>query len=106
MLGALCAEVAAAIGTEPRGAWATWQELSPGHYVEGDVAADVQPGGSHPPLVRVIAFEGRPPELIEAMLETAARVLERELGLGEGNVFATYEEARSGRVHDGGRIVR
>jgi hypothetical protein len=53
----------------------------------------------------VIAFEGRDPDLVERMLTTVAGTLVRELGLGEGNVFATYEEAASGRTYSGGRIL-
>jgi hypothetical protein len=66
---------------------------------------ELQPRDTHPPLVQVIAFEGRDQELIGRVLTTVAETLVRELGLGEGNVFATYEEAQSGRIYSGGRIL-
>jgi hypothetical protein len=39
-------------------------------------------------------------------LTCVAETLARELGLGEGNVFVTYDEIRSGRVYTGGRVLR
>jgi phenylpyruvate tautomerase PptA (4-oxalocrotonate tautomerase family) len=108
--GAVLARVAGALaellGEAPEGTWATWEELGPGGYVEGSVAPDEQPRATHPPLVTVLAFEGRPPELVERMLTVVAETLAAELELEPGNVFVTYDEARSGRVYDGGRIVR
>jgi hypothetical protein len=51
-------------------------------------------------------MEGRSEERVAALLTTIADVLVRELGLEPGNVFAVHEEGRSGRVYDGGEIVR
>jgi phenylpyruvate tautomerase PptA (4-oxalocrotonate tautomerase family) len=105
VLAAVTRDLAAVLGEEPRGTWATWQPLEPGRYVEGDVAADRQPAATHPPLVRVTGFEGRPPELVARMLTTVAETLARELGLEPGNVFVRYEEARAGRLYTGGSIA-
>jgi hypothetical protein len=40
------------------------------------------------------------------MLTCVAETLARGLDLGDGNVFVTYAEARSGRVYTGGRVLR
>jgi hypothetical protein len=40
------------------------------------------------------------------MLVTVAETLAAGLGLDTGNVFVTYDEVRSGRVYDGGRVVK
>ena len=105
VLAAVTTELAALLGEPPAGSWATWSTIRPGRYAEGTQTPEHQPRDTHPPLVRVIAFEGREPELIERMLTTIADTLVRELGLSLGNVFATYEEAASGRVYSGGRIL-
>ncbi len=106
VLPVLCREVAEELGEPARGVWATWRPLAAGAYTEGESAPDDQPRGSHPPLARVTGFEGRPPEQVEALLECVARVLARELGLEQGNVWVVYEEAGSGRLFDGGAVVR
>ena len=86
-----------------RGArWATWEELEPGRYSEGGDAPGEQPRETHPPLVSLVAFEGRPSELVERMLTCVADTLVRELDLAPGNVFVTYDEARAGRIYTGG----
>jgi phenylpyruvate tautomerase PptA (4-oxalocrotonate tautomerase family) len=103
---AVAVELAEVLGEAPEGTWATWETIASGHYAEGQVAPTIQPSATHPPLVSVLAFEGRPAELIEHMLMCVADVLVRELRLEPGNVFVTYDEARSGRVYDGGRIVK
>ena len=102
-LEAVCAEVAALLGEEPNGTWATWRTLE--RYVEGRDAPTMQPATTHPPLVRVIAFEGRPAEQVAALLRCVATILARELALEEGNIFVVYEEARSGRLYTGGDVV-
>ena len=98
--------VADVLGEEPSGTWATWEEIPADRYSEGDVAAAAQPRETHPPLVRVIAFEGRSDEQVSAMLEAAAAAVAGELAIDPGNVFAVYDEARSGRIFTGGRVVR
>jgi hypothetical protein len=106
VLTAVTTELAALLEEHPSGSWATWDTIRPGRYVEGATAPEVQPRDTHPPLVTMAAFEGRSPEVVELMLTTVAETLVRELGLGQGNVFATYDELPSGRVYSGGRILR
>ncbi len=102
-LGQACAAVAALLEEEPSGTWATWRTLE--HYVEGRDGPAMQPPSTHPPLVRVIAFEGRPAEQVAGLLRCVATVLARELGLEEGNVFVVFEEAHPGRLYTGGNVV-
>jgi phenylpyruvate tautomerase PptA (4-oxalocrotonate tautomerase family) len=102
-LTALCIEIAALLGEEPSGTWATWRSLE--HYLEGSDGPAEQPESTHPPLVRVIALKGREPELVAEILRCVARVLARGLRLEEGNVFVVYEEARPGRLYTGGQVV-
>lgn len=105
-LSAVATELAALLGVEPAGTWATWETIQPGQYAEGSDVPTTQPRHTHPPLVTLTAFEGRSAELVEQMLTCVAETLARELGLGEGNVFVTYAEAQSGRVYTGGRVLR
>lgn len=102
----LCVELARITGGAPKSFWATWETLEPGRYVEGDTPATVQPRDTHPPLVEIVAFEGRDEAEIERILRAVADVLCDALGLEPGNVFATYTEARSGRVFSGGAVRR
>jgi phenylpyruvate tautomerase PptA (4-oxalocrotonate tautomerase family) len=105
-LAAVTHALAGLLGEEPTGTWATWEEIPPGRYAEGGDTPALQPAATHPPLVELIAFEGRPPELAERMLTTVADVLERELGLERGNVFVRYVEATEGRLYTAGSVVR
>jgi len=98
-------ELAGLLGEEPRGTWATWETIEQGWYSEGGVAPAAQPTGTHPPLVTLVASEGRPPELVTRMLTCVADTLARELGLEPGNVFVAFEEVRPGRLYTGGRVV-
>jgi phenylpyruvate tautomerase PptA (4-oxalocrotonate tautomerase family) len=102
---ALTEAVAAVLGDEPRGTWVVWRTIEPGLYVEGDDAPPVQPAATHPPLVEVIAYEGRPPELVERLLVTVADTLARELRLEHGNVFVRWVEATAGRLYTGGGVA-
>jgi phenylpyruvate tautomerase PptA (4-oxalocrotonate tautomerase family) len=104
-LAAVTHALADLLGEEPSETWATWDEIPPGRYVEGGDAPALQPAATHPPLVEVIAFEGRPPDLVERVLTTVAEVLESELRLERGNVFVRYVEAASGRLYTGGAVV-
>ena len=101
----VCTELAAAMGIPEKQVWATWQTIDARRYVEGRDPMPHQPPDTHPPLVRLQAFEGRSPEMIRTMLETVAKSLESSLGLGEGNVMVVYEELKSGRVWAGGGIL-
>jgi hypothetical protein len=105
VLAAVASDLAGLLGEEPNGTWATWQTIEPGRYSEGDDAPTVQPKYTHPPLASIVAFEGRPDELVERMLGCVAESLVRALGLGEGNAFVTYEEAHAGRIFSGGRVL-
>jgi phenylpyruvate tautomerase PptA (4-oxalocrotonate tautomerase family) len=105
VLAAVTHALAELLGEQPTGTWATWHEIPAGRYVEGGDAPAFQPAATHPPLVEVVAFEGRPPDLVERMLETVAEVLARELELEPGNVFVRYVEATAGRLYTGGSVV-
>jgi phenylpyruvate tautomerase PptA (4-oxalocrotonate tautomerase family) len=105
-LAAVTHALADLLREEPSGSWATWTEIPPGRYVEGAEAPSLQPAATQPPLVDVIAFEGRPPEVVERMLTAVAEVLEREVGLERGNVFVRYVEATAGRLYTGGSVAR
>jgi hypothetical protein len=102
-LATLCGEIAALLGEEPSGTWATWRTLE--HYVEGWDSPSVQPPSTHPPLIRLIAYRGREVEVVAELLRLAAGVLARELRLEDGNVFVLYEEAQPGRLYTGGEVV-
>jgi phenylpyruvate tautomerase PptA (4-oxalocrotonate tautomerase family) len=103
-LRAVTRAVAAALGEDERGTWATWRPVEPGRFVEGSDAPAVQPRSTHPPLVRVTAFEGRPDEEIARVLTAVADALAGALGLEPGNVFVRYDEATAGRLYTGGSL--
>jgi phenylpyruvate tautomerase PptA (4-oxalocrotonate tautomerase family) len=95
--------VATELGEDPAGTWVTWQTLDPGAYREGETTTPTeQPAATHPPLVRISAFEGRPPETVARVLSAVAGTLVRELGLEPGNAHVVWDELRAGRVHTGG----
>lgn len=97
--------VGAVLGEDPSGTWVTWQTLAPGGYHEGDAdAPSEQPHATHPPIVRVLAFEGRTDELVGRILTVVAATVVAELGLAPGNVFVSWDEVRAGRVHTGGEL--
>ncbi len=102
-LTAVCVDVARVYGCRASRVWATWDEIRPGFYVEGADPAFAQPKSTHPPLVDIIAFEGKDDGQIAAVIEEISRSLSDSLGLN-GNLFITYTEARSGRVYTGGHI--
>ncbi len=104
-LSAACRAVAEVYGCAPRQVWAIWTEIPAGHYVEGDVAANFQPKDSHPPIVRLLCFEGQRPETIARLLEAAADALCDALDL-PGNIFIEYSEGKSGQIIAGNGIVR
>lgn len=98
--------VAAVLGIDPRRVWATWTEVVPALFVEGGVVAERQPQTSHPPLVDIVAFEGRPPELVERIVRAVVDALAEGLSLPTSNFFVTYTEAKSGRLWTGGALRR
>ncbi len=105
VLSALTTEVARIMDLPTRQVWATWQWIEPKFYVEGDVPATVQPTDTHPPLVNIIAYQGRSPEMIKQVLESIADTLCMQLEMESGNAFITYTEATSGRVYTGGSVI-
>jgi len=92
-------------GCKPQQVWATWNEIQPGHYVEGENEVKIQPNGTHPPLVKLTCFEGKNAEKIEEILQLVATTLSESLGI-PGNIFIIYHEAQSGRVIAGNDIIR
>jgi hypothetical protein len=100
-----CIAIAREYGCEPTQVWATWEEIKPGMYVEGDREAAVQPQSSHPPIAELICFEGKSSDIIEKVLLAGARTLAGELGIPE-NIFITYREVLSGRVVSGNGVIR
>ena len=100
---ALTVAVSRELGEDPSGTWVTWQTLPPGGYREGESAApSEQPLATHPPIVRISAFEGRNPDLIARVLSSVAGTIVRELGLEPGNAFVVWDELQAGRLHAGG----
>ena len=102
---ATCVVIAEVYGCASEQVWATWETIEPGLYVEGETAADEQPAASHPPIARLVCFEGKSSEAIERLLSTAADTLSKALGM-PGNIFMEYHEAKSGRVIAGDGVVR
>jgi hypothetical protein len=94
---AVATALAAELGEDPRGTWATWETVEA--YAEGDVSPLEQPRDTHPPLATVIA-RGRSAETVTRMLRSVGDTLVRELGLEPGNVFVTYDEIDPARLYD------
>ena len=95
-LAAVATEVASFLGEDPRGTWAIYQPIAPGHYAEGDDAPDVQPSATHPAIVRV--FANRPPERAADLLASVGAAVVRAFGLEDGNVFVRFEPADPDRM--------
>jgi phenylpyruvate tautomerase PptA (4-oxalocrotonate tautomerase family) len=92
-------------GCKPEQVWATWSEIKPGMYVEGETEALQQPDNTHPPIARLTCFEGKSADDIEKILKVAASTLSEALGIKD-NIFISYQEAKSGQVITGNGIVR
>jgi len=102
---AIVLAVSRELGEEPSGTWVTWQTVAPGEYREGeDDAPPEQPPATHPPIVRVMAFEGRSPDVVARVLSAVAGIVVRELGLEAGNAFVVWDELQAGRLHTGGSM--
>jgi phenylpyruvate tautomerase PptA (4-oxalocrotonate tautomerase family) len=95
-LTAVTTEVAGFLGEDPRGTWAIYQPIAPGHYAEGDDAPAEQPSATHPAIVRV--FASRPPEQAAELLASVGAAVVRAFGLEEGNVFVRFEPADPERM--------
>jgi len=103
----LCVELAQLDGVEARHWWATWQSIDPAIYVEGDVPAPAeQPTSTHPPIVEVLGFRSRDPELVERLLAASVEIVAEGLRVDPGNVFAFWIELQPGCVSTGGQIRR
>lgn len=100
-----CLAIAEFYECSPSQVWATWEELRPGHYVEGSESPSLQPKETHPPIATLTCFEGSTPEQIERLLLLASETLSRELKI-EDNIFIMYQEAKSGQVVAGNGVVR
>jgi phenylpyruvate tautomerase PptA (4-oxalocrotonate tautomerase family) len=94
---AVATALAAELGEDPRGTWATWETVDA--YAEGGEAPGEQPRDTHPPIATVVA-RGRPPDVIARMLRCVGDTLVRELALEPGNVFVTFEEVDPARLYD------
>ena len=106
VLKKLNAEAAKETGYEPRHIWSYWQFIERHMYAVGEETAASIKAASHSPIVEITGFEGKPDELIEKMMRAVARVISKEMEIEESNIFITYKEILSGRVFDGGEIVR
>ena len=107
VLRRLCVRLAEVDGVEPRHWWATWQDVAPDAYLEGEIQAPaVQPGESHPPIVEILAFAGRDAALVEQLLTVTSEVLGTGLAMEAGNVFVIWTELLAGRVSTGGVVRR
>jgi phenylpyruvate tautomerase PptA (4-oxalocrotonate tautomerase family) len=95
-LAAVTTEVATFLGEDPRGTWAIYHPIAPGHFAEGDDAPDAQPAGTHPAIVRV--FANRPPERAADLLASVGAAVTQAFGLEEGNVFVRLEPADPDRM--------
>ena len=102
---AIALAVSAELGEDPSGTWVTWQTLAPGGYHEGDAdAPSEQPHSTHPPIVRVLAFEGRPDELSGAFSPPLLRPSSPSSASSRGTSSSRWDELRAGRVHTGGEL--
>ncbi len=99
VVSAVAEALAAELGEDPRGTWATWTTVAA--YAEGGVAPAEQPRGTHPPLATVVARD-RGPEVVARMLRCVGDTLVRELGLEPGNVFVVFEPVDPARLYDAG----
>jgi phenylpyruvate tautomerase PptA (4-oxalocrotonate tautomerase family) len=87
MLREACTDGAKAFGCPAGNVWATFEEVRPGWYAEGDTVAGAPGEGTHPPLVLVRALKGRTPEMKKAFLDAVSRAIGRGLGIPPGNVW-------------------
>jgi len=100
-----CLALADTMGLPSDQVWGTWTPLSPSAYAVGDIVPDVQPHSTHPPLVDLMALEGRSADLRAQMLECVGSVLSAELGLQVGNVYVRYVEMQKTMVYSGGKVL-
>ncbi|MFW7379999.1 MAG: hypothetical protein ACOH5I_14390 [Oligoflexus sp.] len=106
VLTSLAQSVGQALSIPSQAVRCVWQDLQPGYYAEGLQIGELQPENSHPILVKVLLFEGRPQELIEQALQTVADNLQTSLQMSAKNFFISYYEAKSGQLFVGGQLKR
>ena len=102
---AISADLARAAAVEERHVTVTWQTLAPGHYASGGETAAEQPAHrtlSWSRLAPGFYAQGR----VEAMLRAVAAAVLREARVADDNVVVDFRPAASGRVLDGGDVVR
>jgi phenylpyruvate tautomerase PptA (4-oxalocrotonate tautomerase family) len=102
---ALSRSIAGVLEEDPKGTWVVWRTVGAGAYSEAGDAPAVQPRATHPPIVRVTAYEGREQDTIAAVLLAIADTLVERLGLEQGNVMVRWDEVGAGRLYTGGRLV-
>ena len=106
LLESLCQEFAATVGIDVEHVSATWTWLQPGHYAVGGRTAQQQPVDSHPLLVDLLAPDFNSARQVETMLVAIVDCLAAQGIAGRDNIFINHRAAASGRVYDGGEIVR
>lgn len=99
-------EISKAAGIEANQIWSYWQFIERHQYAVGDTTAAAMQQKTHSPIVEITGFEGKPAELIEQLMKTTAEVLAKELEIEVTNIFITYNEVLSGKVFDGGQVIK
>jgi len=99
-----CEAIANAYGCQESHVWATWEEITPGFYIEGSCDSAFQPADTHPPICELVCFEGKNDTKIEEVLLATSKALGEGLGL-ENNIFVSYREAKAGQAVIGNRVV-
>lgn len=102
----LCEEAAKVLNVPAAAVRGVWRTIEPGRLVDGGSLVGSQPRASHPPVIRITALEGRPPQLIERLLQTLAEAAARGLGLSRGNVWIVCDVKPSGTLYTDGVIRR
>lgn len=99
-------EISKNTGIEANQIWSYWQFIERHQYAVGDTTAAAIQQKTHSPIINITGFEGKPGALVEQIMQTTAEVLSKELDIDVSNIFITYNEVFSGRVFDGGKIVK
>ena len=60
------AAIARVYGCDLHQVWATWEEIKPGYYCEGDIEKNQQLKTTHPPICEIICFEGKKPNEVKS----------------------------------------
>jgi phenylpyruvate tautomerase PptA (4-oxalocrotonate tautomerase family) len=102
----LSEDFAAATGIDLEHVTVTWEFLLPGYYAAGGRSVMHQPRHSHPVLVDMLAPDFNAPETVETMLTAVAHSFSERTDIPVTNIFINHRAAQSGRVFDGGEIVR